>query len=315
MLTKSLRLILFLMASVFLILQSCGEAELQADIQIEEGIKSINGTELFVKRMGEGEPIIVVHGGPVLEHGYLVSHFMPLAENYELIYYDQRLSGRSSAEIDSAGINLSQFIEDIEELRKEIGEEKIHLMAHSWGGLLAMKYAIKYPSQLNSLILLNSMPASTQLWQEESRLVAERTSPEDSLKRQEIMQSDLFQNDPSSAIEQLLIVSFRNQFQDPALADSLDFYIPDDYMVRSQRFGNLMPDLMNYDLHADLDSMHVPTLLVYGEGEPAATLSGSDLDSVIPNSELVIIEDSGHFPFIEQPEAFIREIEEFLNRN
>lgn len=315
MYNNPLRSLFIFSVSILFIIQACGETESQTKVQIEEEIKSINGTELFVKRMGDGEPIIIVHGGPVLEHGYLVPYFKPLAENYELIYYDQRLSGRSSAEVDSSGITLANFVEDIEELRKEVGAEKIHLMAHSWGGLLAMKYAIKYPSHLNSLILLNSMPASTQLWQEESRMVANRTSREDSLKRQEIMQSELFRTNPSEAIEQLLVVSFRNQFENPALADSLNFFIPDDYMARSQRFGNLMPDLMNYDLHADLGSMQVPTLLVYGESEPAAMLSGSDLDSVMPNSKLVVMENSGHFPFIEQPEAFIDEIEGFLNSN
>ncbi|MDX1640501.1 MAG: alpha/beta hydrolase [Balneolaceae bacterium] len=315
MFPKSLWQFLLLPVCIFLVLLSCEEKEPQAEIRSQEGIEEINGTEIFYKRMGEGEPVIIVHGGPVLDHGYLVPYFAPLAEDYELIYYDQRLSGRSSAEVDSVDITMANFVEDIEELRKEMDVGKVHLMAHSWGGLLAMKYAIKYPSNLNSLILLNSMPASTDLWQKETQLVAQNVSSKDSLKRQEIMSSDLFQTDPQKAIEQLLILSFRSQFEDPSLADSLDFYIPEDYMMRSQQFGNLMADLMNYDLHSDLEDLQVPTLLIYGGSEPAATISGSELDTIIPNSELVLMQNSGHFPFIEQPEDFLAVIQDFLEAN
>lgn len=315
MLSKSVKSLIILAVCLLPILQACGETEPQAEILIEEGTASINDTEIFYKRMGEGEPIIVVHGGPVLDHSYLVPNFKPLAGNYELIYYDQRLSGRSSANVDSTEITLANFIEDIEELRKEMGIEKMHLMAHSWGGLLAMKYAIKYPSNLNSLVLLNSMPASTDLWREESQIIAGEITSEDSLKRQELVRSDLMQNNPTEAIEQLLLISYRSQFNNPSLADSLDFYIPEDYMSRSRKFSNLMAELMDYDLHDALDSLQVPTLLIYGESEPAVTLSGLDLDSTIQNSELVIIQDSGHFPFIEQPGDLIREIEQFLEQN
>lgn len=312
MIRKPLKQFAIVVICILPILQSCGEAESQSDIQVEEGTLSVNGTEIYYNKVGEGEPIIIVHGGPVLEHGYLESSFEPLAEDYELLYYDQRLSGRSSADVDSVDITLDNFVEDIEGLRQEFNFGKMHLMAHSWGGLLAMKYAIKYPSNLNSLVLLNPMPANTQDWREESQMVARRTTAEDSLKRREIMSSELFQNDPPKAIEQLLILSFRNQFKDRTLADSLDFYIPEDYMVRSQRFGNLMAELSNYDLHEELNSLDIPTLLVYGDNEPAVEMSGQKLDSTIPNSRLSIIQNSGHFPFIEQPDQFMSELQGFL---
>lgn len=308
--TKASAIILFLTPAL-LFLGSCSNPESETEI-VEEGYKSINGTEIFYKRTGSGEPVMIVHGGPVLEHGYLEPDFRPLTEKYELIYFDQRLSGRSSADVDSADIRLDIFVEDIEELRKALDVEKMHLMAHSWGGLLALKYAVKYSSNLNSLILLNSMPASSELWQEESRQVASRTSKQDSLRRREILSSDLFETEPSKAVEQLLILSFRNQFADPSLADSLNFYIPANYMTRSRLFGNLMVDLVDYDIRADLDPVTVPALLIYGDKEPAATLSGPDLRSVLSNSRLIIIQNSGHFPFIEQPDTLFSVLQSFL---
>ena len=161
MLQKPFRNILFITICFLPVLQSCGENEPQSELQDEEGTLSVNGSEIYYNKVGVGEPIIIVHGGPVLDHGYLKSSFKPLTQDYELLYYDQRLSGRSSADVDNEDITLDNFVEDIEGLREEFNYDKIHLMAHSWGGLLAMKYTIKYPSNLSSLILLNSMPANT----------------------------------------------------------------------------------------------------------------------------------------------------------
>jgi proline iminopeptidase len=312
MLQISFRKILLITICFLPILQSCGETDFRQELPVEEGTLSINGTEIYYNIVGEGEPIIVIHGGPVLDHGYLESSFEPLAQYYQLLYYDQRLSGRSSADVDRTGITLDDFVEDIEALRQEFNFENIHLLAHSWGGLLAMKYAIKYPSNLKSLILLNSMPANTEDWRQESQMVARRTTAEDTLKRHEIMSSELFQNDPPKAIEQLLILSFRNQFKNPSLADSLDFYIPEDYMVRSQRFGSLMAELSNYDLYEPLSSLQIPTLLVYGSSEPSLEISGQKLDSTISDSHFSVIQNSGHFPFIEQPDQLMNELQTFL---
>lgn len=276
---------------------------------------SLNGTELFVEIMGSGEPIIVIHGGPVLDHGYLEPHFKTLAESYQLVFFDQRLSGRSSAKVDTTDIHMEMFIEDIEALRNSLQTDKVHILGHSWGGLLAMKYALKYPLHTETLILLNAMPPSTALWQKEQKLLAQAVTKEDSLKRQEIIQSGFFKNNPSEAVKQLLFLSFKNQFHNPELVESLDFYIPEDYMVRSRSFGRLMPELSNYNLTDNLSTLNMPVLIIYGSKEPAGTLSGPVIHKQIPESEFRIIKKSGHFPFIEQPQEFNRTILSFLKRH
>jgi proline iminopeptidase len=156
------------------------------------------------------------------------------------------------------------------------------------------------------------MPASSKLWRKEEQILAQRMSKKDSLKQQAIRNSALYEENKPEAIEQLLILSFRNQFYDSTLADRLEFYIPDDYMSRSQQFGNIMVDIAEYDLHDTLSSVEVPTLLIYGEDEPATTLSGEKLDAAIPNSKFTVIKESGHFPFIEKPDQFFSELRSFL---
>lgn len=298
--------IILILLSIVLIVAGCNQKE------NKEGHKSINGTEIYYKRMGAGEPLVVIHGGPVLDHSYLLPYLEPLADQNELIFFDQRLSGRSSADVDSSEVTLNNMIEDIEELRKALDLDKIHILGHSWGGLLAMKYAIKYPDNMRKLALSNPMPASAGLWQQEQIELSKRMTAADRKARQEVLNSEAYKANSSEAIEKLLLLSFENQFHDTTFIDSLDLFIPDDYKKRSRKFGYLMTDLRKYDLHSQLSELKVPTLVIYGADEPAADLSGKKLDKIMPDSKLKIIEESGHFPFIEKSDSFLSSIRNFL---
>lgn len=278
-----------------------------------QGLEPVNGTQLFVKSTGKGEPVIIIHGGPLLDHSYLFPYLEPLSENYRLFFYDQRLSGRSSADVDSSEVSLANFIEDIDGIRNRFGLDKVHIIAHSWGGLLGMKYAIRYPERLHSLVLLNSMPPSWELWQQENNRLAGRVSRQDSLDRQAVMQSGLLAEKYPEAVEKLLKISFRSQFHNRQMADSLSFYIPEDYRKRSSLFANLMPELSSYSLVDELKNISAPTFIIYGDGEPASKLSAPVLQDEIPNARMAIIKESGHFPFIEHKDEVLNLIRDFLD--
>lgn len=282
-----------------------------SEIKNEEGFQVINGSEVYYKIIGSGPPMIVIHGGPVLDHSYLLPHFEALAQDHQLIFYDQRACGKSSVEVDSATMSIAGFTDDIEQLRQALHLEKVDLLGHSWGGLLAMHYALKYPAHLNHLILSNAMPASTEVWQQEEARLATRITAEDSLKRVGIMSSPEMQQGSAKAIKKLMLLSFKPQFHNKALLDSLNLYIPDDFMARSAKFSYLGKDLTQFDLYDDLKKVNVPTLIIYGSDEPAATLSGKRLQETISGSRLVIIEESGHFPFVEQPDKYFKAINSF----
>ena len=119
---------------------------------------------------------------------------------------------------------------------------------------------------------------------------------------------------PASAIQKLMLLSFKSQFYNPSLLDSLSLKIPVDYMARSGAFQRLGPDLMSFDLYNDLANLKMPVLITYGDFEPAAELSGKPLHQIILNSDFVVIKNSGHFPFVEQPHRYFETINEFLER-
>ena len=148
--------IAFALFSLSLVLAFTSGCENRNTVYFEEGTKKVNGAELYYKIMGSGEPIVILHGGPGLEHTYFLPQMGELAKNYKLIFYDQRTSGGSISSTDSSSITLGNFVEDLEGIRKAFDLDKMNLLGHSWGGMLAMFYATKYPENLNSLMLISS---------------------------------------------------------------------------------------------------------------------------------------------------------------
>ncbi len=273
---------------------------------------AVNGTHLWVHREGSGDPIVVVHGGPVLDHGYLVAPLRPLAADHQLVFYDQRLSGRSDGTVDSASVTLENFVEDIEALRKGLGLGKIDLLAHSWGGLLAMEYALAHPSSLRSLVLVSPMPPSSALWQEQQRLAAAALEPGDTAGMGALRASSAYRAGDPAAIERMLQLSFRSELARPALADSLRFHIERDYRERSREFGLLVPDLSTYDLTGRLPELRVRTLVAFGAAETGARREADTLRSLLPRAEIEVIPGAGHFSFLERPEMFRGIVRRFL---
>lgn len=285
----------------------------ESPLHKDSGTKSINGTELYYQTVGQGEPIFIIHGGPGLNHQYLLNGLMPLAKDHKLIFYDQRGCGQSYKDLDSTDISLDLFIEDIESLRKEFKIEKLNLLAHSWGGLLGMKYAIKYPGSLNKLILSGSVGASTEIDGKASQLMAERFTEEDNAVRMQIFQSEAFKNREISAIESLMMLGFKQQFYNIDLVDSLKLSLNSDYMKTNELLQFLSKDLSHYNFYSDLEEVKTPTLLLYGSYDPLTNFSGKALNESLSESTMRVINESGHFPFIEQPEEFKKLVNDFLN--
>ena len=280
----------------------------------EVGLIPVNGTRLFVHREGLGEPAIVIHGGPVLDHSYLQPYLAPLGDELELVFYDQRLSGRSDGVVDSASVRLDTFVDDIEALREALGLGRVHLIAHSWGGLLAMKYATAHSDQLLSLVLLDPMAPTAALWRDEERELAASLVPQDTAGAGALRATEAFAAGEPAAMEALLRHSFRSQFRDRSLAEELSFNIGEDYLRRIRQFGLMIGDLTTFDLMEALRDVDVPTLILYGEDEPGASIGGDAIAEAIPKAQRVIIPATGHFPFIEQPEAFLDAVRAFLAR-
>jgi proline iminopeptidase len=282
--------------------------------QVSEGYLDVNGSEIYYKTIGKGEPLIIVHGGPVLDHSYLLPHLESLAKDFQLVFYDQRATGRSSIDVDTSRMNLNAFIDDIELLRLGLGFSKINVLGHSWGGLLAMGYGAKYSQNIDHLVLSNSMASNSNDWHIESAEVANMQTEQDRFERQRILDGLKDENQVRLVlINELLMASFKPQMFDRSNLDKLSLNLPENYEQRGQIYQLLGPDMMSFNFDPELDEIKCPTLILYGDMEPAVKLYADKMVELIPNSELIVINKSGHFPFIEQPTAFDKAVLNFLN--
>ena len=123
------------------------------------GIPSTDGIQLHYQVHGQGsDPVVVLHGGPGLSLRYLWPDLEPLARGRRLIFYDQRGGGRSTIPSDDALITAAKHVEDLEEVRKFFGLERLTLVGHSWGANLAALYADRYPARIARMLLIDPGP-------------------------------------------------------------------------------------------------------------------------------------------------------------
>ena len=130
-------------------------------LEDKEFLIPVKGGKIYCHVIGSGEPIVIVHGGPGMEHTYFLPQLNSLANKYRLIFYDQRGSGRSPVDVDPSTMTMDQFVDDLDSIRSFFKMDKMNLMGHSFGGLIAMRYAVKFPDHLNRLILMNTTPQSS----------------------------------------------------------------------------------------------------------------------------------------------------------
>ncbi len=288
----------------------------QNKMAVEDGVKQINGVGLYYKIIGSGEPIVIVHGGPGLDHSYFLPQMAKLAETHKLIFFDHRAHGRSASPADTNAMMLDNFVEDIEGIRKALDLKKINLLGHSWGGLLAMSYAIKYPDNLNSLLLVNSVGASSDFREQMASIQQRRITPEDSLARASLLQSDDFRKRSPKALAEFFRIAFRGAFYNRALADSLTLVFNENYVRNSAMLKHMGRDktFLSYDLHQKLMGIKCPALIIHGEADTLPSEAAQKIHQHIKNSEMIVLKNCGHFPYIETPQEFFGIIRAFLKK-
>ena len=121
----------------------------------------VGNARLYSREVGHGTAIIILHGGPDFDHRYLLPELDRLSDSFRLIYYDQRGRGRSADRVQPEDVTLASDIADMEKVRQYFHLDSVVLLGHSWGTVLALEYALRYPERVSHLILMNPAPAST----------------------------------------------------------------------------------------------------------------------------------------------------------
>ncbi len=273
--------------------------------------RSIDGPagKLWVDTRGTapGRPLLIVNGGPGFDHTYLLSSpvWDELARTRRVVMYDQRGTGRSTLK-PGASLTLADQLADIEAVRKSLGAEELDLLGHSAGGTQAMAYTARYPQRVKRLVLVDS---AAPKWKDTIFLFSQ-VFPDVNERVDGFEFAAQFGD--RAAIESGVREYLSMIFWDP---DHRDAFLRQVSLKGFSRPVNeaLDADMGRYDLNPELPKFRMPVLTITGRYDMnVAPLVAWKIQKAIPGSRLVIFERSSHFPFIEEPERFKREVEEFL---
>lgn len=265
--------------------------------------------QLFVRELGDGPPVIVLHGGPGASHDYLRPAFSRLADEFRLYFYDQRGGGRSTVERPRE-IGWRDHVADLESLRREWEFQRLTLLGYSWGGLLALLYASEYPDRVGTLALV--APATG--WGDYHRRFQEEFkrrshSAEVASMRAELDASGLEERDSAAYWGRRFILSVAGYFSDPREARDVTPFV-----VQEQARQATWASLKGHgpELRRRLEILRVPALILHGRHDPIPLEWAEELAELIQGARLVVLEESGHLPYVEQAERTFAELRRFL---
>lgn len=276
-----------------------------------QGLLSLDDARLFYEVVGSGDPIIVVHGGPGLDHSYLQPGLNVLARSNTLVYYDQRGTGRSSAALEPTAINLDAFVADIEAIRQALGYDRVDVLGHSFGALIALEYARQHPESLRALILMNPVEPGRRFSEEQAeRQLAARTV-EDSTDLATLTGGEGFAARDAATVSEVYRVLFRQTLRDRARIADLNLDLADATAKNGPDVGLLLGESMGeIDWWDRLADIQTPTLVLHGRYDLAPLAMSQALARALPLGRLVVLE-SGHFSFVEDPDGLLSAIAAF----
>lgn len=295
--------------------------------RMEEGFVDAHGVLIYYKIMGRGAPLMIVHGGPGASHDYLLPHLLPLARTNKLIFIDERGSGRSERLENPSLYTVENMVEDVEDVRRALGLGKINLLGHSYGGVLAQAYAFKYQKNLSHLILGGTFYSTAEM---NKVLASERQAmPPDALQKlNDLEKAGLF--DKGKPWEKgrypddyarlawgdgyfpFLYQHRPDPNYDPAAGNTSTSW--DLYREMWGSHGEFIIDgnLKSVEYADRLPEIKVPTLVICGDHDESNPSLSRFMHEKIAGSKLVVLPESGHMAFVDQPKLYLKAVDDFL---
>ncbi len=294
---------------------------------VQQGYVDANGVLIYYVEFGQGQPLMVLHGGPGADHTYFLPWLLPLARTHRLVFIDERGSGQSERLQDVTKYTIENMADDVEAVRVALHLGKIDLLGHSCGGVLAEAYALKYQQNLRHLIL-NSTFASTR--EMNAVLAREKAAmPADKLARlNELEQAGLFGKGAPwehgrypAEYETLawgwgyfpfLYGARPDAAYDPASNSPTNWEL---YREMWGSHGEFVIDgnLKSVEWVDRLPTIHVPTLILVGDHDECDPSLSKEMHEKIAGSKLVILPNAGHMNFVDQPELWQKAVGGFLS--
>jgi proline iminopeptidase len=322
------RLIFSSMLFIFLlVLFSCRQSPKNSPnvYQIKQGFVDANGVMIYYEEFGKGNPLMIVHGGPGASHDYFLPYLLPLARHYRLIFIDERGSGKSENLDDAKKYTVENMVEDVEAVRKDLDLGKISLLGHSYGGVLAQAYALKYQKNLSHLILCSTFPSTSQM-NDVFVKIKENMTPELRERINKMEKEGLYGHglpyERNRYTNEYMIAAWGEGYfpylyqrnPDPAYDPVSQGFAWTLYREMWGSNGEYVIDgnLKSVAYVDRLSTINVPTLINCGDHDECSPSLSEEMHNKIPGSKLVIFPQSGHMTFVDQPDLFMKSIVDFL---
>lgn len=273
-------------------------------------IISIRGVSLFVEVVGHGYPLLLMHGGPGVDHTTMLP-FRPCADHFTLVFYDHRCNGRSKG-APTSSMTWENLTADAEALRQTLGFDRWAVLGHSFGGMVALEYALRYPQSLSHLLLLDTCGDIRWVQQNAPEILAKRGYPSTAVK------------------------TARRFFNGQIAPDEM---VPAMMKFARAYYHRLTPFLLAHEMALGLRMKSRPEALIFGFSQllkgwtvmdrlgeitmPTLVMAGRDdfqfppehqaaLAAGIANAHLEIIERAGHNAPTERPAEVIQAVRDFI---
>ncbi len=283
----------------------------------EEGrLIDIGDTSLYVVERGRGYQLIVLHGGPGLDHHMFGDYLDALTDDYRLILVDQRANGRSGRPPEETW-TLGQNAKDVGLLAKAMGLDKYAVLGHSYGAFVALQHAVDFPGQAAQTIVSSGVPGSRFLM---SHVEHELANFEPEELRQQVTDSWAREQHVQTHDEVAALLSDQLPFQ---FADPFDPRIAE----YEQRTAGAVyaPEVLRKFSSADYGGIEVEdrlgdirhlVLILAGRYDRTCSVEAAEFMAAnVPNAELVVFEKSAHMTFVEENERYVRTVRAFLERH
>jgi len=276
-------------------------------------ITTADGVRLFFETLGTGSTTLIILNGFV----YL-DDFKYLGGQHTLVSLDLRNRGRSDFVSDPSKLKrgIHQDVDDLEAVRQYLGLDQFHLLAHSYAGMPAMLYALKYPSHVNRIVQIGSVPPDASKQYPPELANVDTTLREFFAKVQEL-EKQRETHDPIEFCKKFWSLLRVIYVANPGDADKIKWERCDlqtELNLMEYWLGYLAPSIQSVKVTAnDLAGVHSPVLTVHGTKDRSAPYGGArDWASMLPNARLLTIEGAAHVPWLEVPEQVLGPVQTFL---
>jgi len=281
----------------------------------ERSYVMVNGFKLFYRTFGNGDNVLLcLHGGPGMMHDYLLPLARLADDEIKVVLYDQLGCGRSQRPEDTSRFRADYYVEEVEGIRRALNLGKVNLMGSSWGGMLALLYALKYQRNLKKLITTGGLVSSRECAKEMNSLKTQLPKDDqETFAKYEAVWA-FWHPDYLRAVD----IYYHNFFcrmpewPEEVTRTVTHMSVPVYFTMWGPNEFTASGNLKDLDFTARLPEIHVPTLVTGGRFDEVTPKIAETIHKGIRGSKHLIFEKSAHLAMWEEQEKYLKTVREFI---